>query len=143
MNAQQLIVFSVNNEVYGLPINAVREVIKWQGSTHLPGSSIFFEGITNVRGDLYQTINFNSFLNATNSEKTEETRIILLAKEKIGLLVEKLDEIINIEEEGIHSLESMRNLLGSQVIDYVVSHDNVLISVLNEQELINQLVKKR
>ena len=47
---QQLVVFELANEHYGVEISSVESIIKMQEITRIPHSPAFVEGITNLRG---------------------------------------------------------------------------------------------
>ncbi|HWJ02334.1 MAG TPA: chemotaxis protein CheW [Verrucomicrobiae bacterium] len=48
--SEQLVVFSINEEEYALPVNRVREITKLNSITPLPDCPSYIKGILNLRG---------------------------------------------------------------------------------------------
>ena len=48
----QIVNFTVDTVDYGVPVEQVREVRDMQSVTPVPGSPIFVEGVTNLRGQI-------------------------------------------------------------------------------------------
>ena len=53
---QQLVVFELANEQYGLDISTVEGIIKMQAITKMPQAPVFVEGVTNLRGTVVPVI---------------------------------------------------------------------------------------
>jgi len=52
----QFVTFRLGEEEYGIDISRVREIIRIQGVTHLPGLPSFTEGVINLRGHVIPVI---------------------------------------------------------------------------------------
>lgn len=44
MGDEQIVVFRLGNEEYGVPISQVREIIQYRNATKLPNTADFMEG---------------------------------------------------------------------------------------------------
>ncbi len=53
---QQLVVFDLSSEAYGVDIGAVREIIRLQDITKVPRTPEFVEGVINLRGKVIPVI---------------------------------------------------------------------------------------
>ncbi|MGI6092767.1 MAG: purine-binding chemotaxis protein CheW [Veillonellaceae bacterium] len=49
MGEEQLVVFRLGNEEYGVSISQVREIIQYRTATRLPNTPDFMEGIISLR----------------------------------------------------------------------------------------------
>ncbi len=47
---EQLVIFKLANEIHGVDISRVREIIRMTAITRLPRAPEFFEGVINLRG---------------------------------------------------------------------------------------------
>ena len=50
MNEIQLVVFDLASEHYGVDISDVREIMRMQNITKVPGAMSYVEGVINLRG---------------------------------------------------------------------------------------------
>lgn len=48
----QLVVFSLEDESFGVDINEVREIVRVGAVTPIPDSPNFIKGVTNIRGEI-------------------------------------------------------------------------------------------
>ena len=77
----QLVVFDLANEHYGVDIGAVDRIIELQAITAVPHAPEFVEGITNLRGMVLPVVDDSSFI--TGIAKVDERLIILLDLDKV------------------------------------------------------------
>ena len=104
-NNIQVVAFCLGDEEYAVPINYVQEIITRKGSTRIPKTRHYIEGMINLRGQIVPVIDSRKLLNVKKSEKTsiKDERVILisLSEEKVGLLVDKVFEVVNLKAEDI------------------------------------------
>ena len=105
MAEQQLVVFGLGKEEFGIDISRVREIVKLQNITTIPQSMDFVEGIVNLRGQIVPIVDLcKRFLVADRSESVDaERRIIVvnMSGQNIGILVDGVSEILRIPDESI------------------------------------------
>ena len=105
MAEQQLVVFGLGKEEFGIDISRVREIVKLQNITTIPQSMDFVEGIVNLRGQIVPIVDLcKRFLVADRSESVDaERRIIVvnMSGQTIGILVDGVSEILRIPDEAI------------------------------------------
>jgi len=73
----QLVVFDLGNEHYGVDIAAVESIIKMQEITVVPRTPRFVEGVTNLRGTVLPVIDLRKRFGLPVEESTRETRIVV------------------------------------------------------------------
>jgi len=105
MAEQQLVVFGLGKEEFGIDISRVREIVKLQNITTIPQSMDFVEGIVNLRGQIVPIVDLcKRFLVADRSESVDaERRIIVvnMSGQNIGILVDGVSETLRIPDEAI------------------------------------------
>lgn len=131
----QIVVFEVNNQSYGLDIQDINEIIRMQEITSIPHTEDYVEGIANLRGSIYSILNGRILLGFPNEEGLTESKIMVFAKGKIGMVVDHVTEILNVEEEEKKTLNDMSGLKSLGYIDYLVERDNQIVTVLNLEAL--------
>lgn len=105
MAEQQLVVFGLGKEEFGIDISRVREIVRLQNITAIPQSMDFVEGIVNLRGQIVPIVDLCKRFRVAGSDKIEESsrRIIVvnMAEQNIGILVDGVSEILRIPDESI------------------------------------------
>ncbi len=105
MAEQQLVVFGLGKEEFGIDISRVREIVRLQNITAIPQSMDFVEGIVNLRGQIVPIVDLCKRFRVGDSSSVEEAarRIIVvnMAEQNIGVLVDGVSEILRIPDESI------------------------------------------
>ncbi len=100
---ENIVVFNLGKETYGLPITSIREIISYQEPTRLPGAPPEVEGIINLRGKVIPVVDLRSRLGLPSQPPTRTTRIIIAAGagEITGLVVDQVTEVSKIISSNI------------------------------------------
>lgn len=103
----QLIIFSLQDKYYGIPSKVVEEItgaVEW---TQVPQTPDWIMGLINLRGNVISLIHLENFLNFDRKDIRQEnicynnTVIIKNDKEKTAFAVDKVQEVIDIDESLI------------------------------------------
>lgn len=99
----KFLTFALENEVYGLEIKYVKEIIGIQPITEVPDVPKYVKGIINLRGKIIPVIDVRLKFGKEQIEYNDRTCIIVIDIEdiSIGLIVDSVAEVINISEENI------------------------------------------
>ncbi|MEE8473054.1 MAG: chemotaxis protein CheW [Dehalococcoidia bacterium] len=128
---KQLVVFDLNTEAYGVDIGAVREIIRLQDITKVPGTPDFVEGVINLRGKVTPVVDLRKKLNITVAEQNAENRIVVMdiAGQDIGMVVDAVTEVLRISADAV--------VPPSTVITSTTDHDYLMgIAKLDEKLII-------
>jgi purine-binding chemotaxis protein CheW len=100
---QQIVVFELGNEHYGLDISAVEGIIKMQSITRMPQAPSYVEGITNLRGVLIPIVDLRRRFGLPGKDWTKDTRIVVVYMKglKVGMIVDGVSQVLRIQEEMI------------------------------------------
>ena len=99
----QLVVFDLANEHYGVDIAAVEGIIKIQPITAVPRAPSFVEGVTNLRGKVLPVIDLHKRFGLVGVEATKDTRIVVVEMNgtTVGIVVDAVSEVLRISPEAI------------------------------------------
>ena len=96
MAEQQLVVFGLGKEEFGIDISRVREIVRLQNITTIPQSMDFVEGIVNLRGQIVPIVDLGKrFLVVERDEGHAVDRKIIvvhMAGQNIGILVDGVSD---------------------------------------------------
>ena len=95
--------FLSGNEYFGLKIQYVSEIIQFQAVTEIPKTEDYIKGLINLRGKVIPVIDVRLRFNQEPFEYNDRTCIIVIHVKStvVGLIVEKIAEVVEIKEENI------------------------------------------
>ncbi len=84
--------FRIAEHKFVVPMEFVREIMKYPTISQVPGSKEWVRGIANIRGNLLPVFDLQGFLGKQVTSIRRETRILSIAKDKInaGLIVDEI-----------------------------------------------------
>jgi purine-binding chemotaxis protein CheW len=114
--------FTLGREGYGIQILKVREIIGYMDITAVPRTPGHVKGVINLRGQVISVLDLRMKFGMEEAERTEETCIIVVEttaagrKISIGLIVDKVSEVLNIADENIEDAPSFGMSVDAQFI---------------------------
>lgn len=100
----QLVGFTIGDELFGVQILMVQEIIRAAPITPVPSSPDFVEGVINLRGNILPVIDLRKRLNlySKDVDQTKTWILILDIQDKItGFIVDSVTEVLKIQESTI------------------------------------------
>lgn len=130
---QQLVVFELADEFYGMDIAAVEGIIKMQAITRLPHAPAFVEGVTNLRGAVVPVIDLRRRFGLAAEAATKNTRIVVVYMDqtKIGMIVDGVSEVLRVSDESIEPPPPMVTTVDSAFIKGIAKLEDRLVIVLD------------
>ena len=129
--AQEFLSFVLAEEVYGLGLGKIREILSPPPITPVPRSPRQVVGVCSVRGLLVTVLDLRRQMRLAESPVTRRSRILLVetdSTEVVGLLVDEVRQVLRLSENEI---ELATAALGGDVSDHVLGigrpKDQVLI----------------
>ncbi len=140
------LIFTIDDEEYGIAISKVREIIGYTNISPLPDTPEYVKGIINLRGKVIPIIGLASKFNLPSAKITDQTCIIILEintkdnnVQTIGIIVDKVLEVVDIEESQIEVLPHLEN---DTEIDFILgiakteSSTRILLDIDNILEIL-------
>ncbi len=95
--------FKSGNEYFGLEIQYIIEIIQLQAITAIPETEDYIKGLINLRGKVIPVVDVRLRFKQEPFEYDDRTCIIVISMKSmlIGLIVEKIAEVVEIREENI------------------------------------------
>ncbi len=129
----QLVVFDLASEYYGVDIGDVREIIRMQTVTRVPGAPPFVEGIINLRGQVIPVVDLRKRLELEISEQTADSRIVWVTinEQDVGVIVDAVTEVLRIPVSSIEPPSSMVSSVESDYLRGIAKLESRLIILLD------------
>jgi purine-binding chemotaxis protein CheW len=94
---ERFVIFELGDEQYGLPVEAVDEVVRCPDQlTRVPRAPSFVEGVMNLRGKVVPVIDQRRRFAAQNASSLERCRVIvvLIDGERTGFVVDRVSDVM-------------------------------------------------
>lgn len=127
----QVLVFTINDNYYGLDTKYVDEIILRQGLTQAPSTSECVAGLTYVMESCYTCIDLCNVLFKQRS-KWSKTQKFLLTSYDNKLISYIVDEVVGVFSISTNDIKSS-NVLGVDIslLDGFIFKDNTIITLLD------------
>lgn len=117
-NNNQYVIFKLEKENYGIPINYVETIEKVTEITRVPNAPYYVKGVINLRGEVVPVLDLRKRFQFPEMVLGDESRIIILSVDEVivGILVDSSSEVLTIENE---SIDHTSNLINTFEDDYI------------------------
>lgn len=95
----QLATFRIGDELFGLGISTIREIVRYPEITSVPRSPDYLTGLANMRGNVLPVIDARIRLGMTAVKPTDATRVLVIdhGGTATGLIVDMVCGVISLE----------------------------------------------
>lgn len=135
----QCVTFRLEEEIYGINVMQVQEVLRVTEIAPVPGAPDYVLGIINLRGNVVTVIDTRERLGLGSKERDESTRIVIIEADKlvVGILVDAVAEVVDLRASEIESPPSVGNDESSKYIQGVASREGELLILVDLNKLLN------
>lgn len=136
----QLVTFRLEDEVYGINVMMVQEVLRVSEIAPVPGAPPYVLGIINLRGNVVTVIDTRGRFGLMPGEIDDSSRIVIIESEKqvVGILVDSVAEVVELRNSQIDSAPNVGNEESSRYIQGVATRDNDLLIVVDLNKLLTE-----
>ncbi len=137
-----LISFNLMNELYGIELNILQEILKAKSISKVPGSSEYLRGVINLRGNLITVVDLKRRLGLEVGIVTKDSRVMIVhhGDRLIGLLVDKVLEIIKLPQKDISNPSSGLIKAEMKFIKKIGKTTDQVITIPDLKEIFQSLV---
>jgi purine-binding chemotaxis protein CheW len=135
----QIVVFGIGQELYGVGIEAVHEIVKVPEITAVPDAPAFLEGMINLRGRILPVINLRRRLRLPAAARGKATRVLITESggRTVGLLVDSVSEVLKVPSESLEPPPEIIVSVGVEYIAGVVKQAEKLVTILDFAKIFN------
>lgn len=144
----QMIVFKLGEEEYGLLIDQIKEVVITPHITRVPLTAGYIKGVANVRGNILAIVDLEERFGLSpksgavdnDSEKPNYTLVVESEDLKMGILVKEVPNTLAISQSQI---DQSPNILNNQASDKnyikgIVTIQNRLVILIDIYKVVNR-----
>lgn len=136
----QIVVFELSGEHYGIEIASVESIIKLQAITRLPHAPAYIEGITNLRGKVLPVIDLHKRFGLPAQAESKESRIIVanMHGAEVGMIVDGVSEVLTVPEGTVEPAPSITTTVDSTFITGIAKLDHRLVILLDLRQVLTE-----
>jgi purine-binding chemotaxis protein CheW len=114
----QWVTFRLDEEIYGINVMQVQEVLRVSEIAPVPGAPDYVLGIINLRGNVVTVIDTRDRLGLSSKEVDDSTRIVIIEADKqvVGILVDSVAEVVDLRMSEVESAPNVGNDESSKYI---------------------------
>ncbi|MFO7727608.1 MAG: chemotaxis protein CheW [Desulfonatronovibrio sp.] len=140
----QLISFFMRNQEYALPIEKVKEIIKYIQPTKLPSTPYYLDGVINLRHRVTPIVSLASLLSPDNARDSKNRFIVVCHHDglQLGLLVERIATMYRMPQEDIEWNVESALAMNSSFVTALIKNREKIISILSIETIVNHLLAR-
>lgn len=133
------VTFTLAEEVYGIDVMQIREVLRCPEISPVPGSPSYVLGIINLRGNVVAIIDTRSRFGLASHEIDDNSRIIILeAKDyMVGFMVDSVREVAELRSSGVEAAPDTGSHDSAQYISGLYNREDGLLILIDANKLLS------
>lgn len=136
----QWVTFRLDNEIYGINVMQVQEVLRYTDIAPVPGAPQYVLGIINLRGNVVTVIDTCQRFGLAPIEHSESTRIVIIETnhQVIGVLVDAVAEVVYLRRSEIETTPNVGNEESAKFIQGVSNKGDKLLILVDLNKLLGE-----
>ena len=142
-NLLKLVTFQLGEELYGVEIMDVDQIVRVQDVRPIPNAPYYVEGIFNLRSEIIPVISLHKRFHIKKASLDEGDEflggfiIIKVENNKIGIIIDRVARVVDVKKEEIQPPPQMIAGIGAEYINGVVRRDPGYLIILDIHRLFN------
>ena len=136
-------VFRIADEMFGIGIGRVVEIITPQEIFSIPGLPEFLAGVISVRGSIIPLIDLRRRFGAKPAGRKERVILVRFGSEKAGFVVDEIKEIMTLSPEEITPPPTLFKGFKTEYLNGIGKKDGGIVILLNIDNLLTSQEKIR
>jgi purine-binding chemotaxis protein CheW len=133
---QQIVVFRLGHEEYGMPIDHIKEVVITPAITRMPQTPSFVRGVANIRGNIIAILDLEEKFGLRSNAESEAsgsnfTLVIESEEYKMGILVREVPNTLSVAVSSIENAIFTGDQSEQAYITGIVKLDKRLIIMID------------
>ncbi len=136
---QQFVIFSVDEQIYGVEILKIKEVVSYQEITPLPNMRAFIKGIINLRGIILPVFDLREKFKLPETTYTSFHAIIVMevSGRVMGVIVDEISDVVDLFPEEVQAVSSLPPGVQAEYMKGIGKKESELIVLLDVDRLLS------
>ncbi len=131
--------FMINNQKYALSSKYITEIIEILPITKVPFLPYYIKGIINLRSTIIPVMDARMRFDMNPIEYSERTCVVIIENDtnKIGLIVDEVNEVLTIPSEKIMEVISYKDDINNSFVSGISQINNEIQLILDYDSLVS------
>lgn len=131
--------FRLGEEIYGIDVMRIREVLRYTEITPVPGAPYYVLGIINLRGNVVTVIDTRTRFALQRVDVDNNSRIVIVEVDKqvVGMLVDSVAEVTYLRAAEIEKAPNVGNEETAKFITGVCNKNDELLILIDLERMID------
>jgi len=141
--ARQYLTFTLGEDVYGVAIGKVREIVEFHTLTQIPLMPGFLRGVTNLRGAVIPVVDLLSRFGHGLTEIGRRTCIVIVEvdigddKSPLGIIVNAVNEVVPVDPSKIESRPAFGSKIRADFVEALLNLGERFVIALDVQQTLS------
>lgn len=137
--ALEILCFRVADELYGIDIMELKEIIKPRETTDVPRAPSFIAGVLSLRGLIIPIFILRERLGLPSAESKGKERIIVVKRGDglCGLLVDEITQVVRIAADTVENPPAVLDGIDREFVSGIGRHDGSIIILLHLDKVLD------
>jgi purine-binding chemotaxis protein CheW len=149
-DSKKFLIFSIFTEQYAIPIKKIIEIMRYEKITPMMNGENYFKGVINLRGKIIPIVDMRSKFGMNQEDDFKDRTVFIIVEMisengsyNVGISVDSVHEVININESEISEAPKVGLKLKDQYIEGIAKINDKIAMILDinriltNQEIIN------
>jgi purine-binding chemotaxis protein CheW len=133
----------LGEELYGVDIMDVKEIVKLQDVRAIPNAPYYVEGIINLRSEIIPVINLHKRFHLKKAEAEEGDEflggfiILNIEGNKLGIIIDRIARVVMVKSDEVKPPPQMLSGIGTEYIHGVIRQEGIYLIMLDIRRLFN------
>jgi len=136
---QQYVVFLLNEQIYGIEVPKIKEVVSYRKITPLPNMVGFIKGIINLRGVVLPVFDLREKFNLSETTYTPFHIIIVMeiSGRAMGVIVDEISDVVELSPDEVQASSNLPPDVQAEYIKGIGKKEHELIVLLDVDRLLS------
>jgi len=139
-NEEKYLIFLLEQNLYGLLVDNVTEILEYQAPTKIPNVPLYVHGLFNLRGKVLPIIDLSVYLGQDNTKILKKTCIVVINYQYnnqlvyLGILVDDVVDVIMIPAASLEKVPDINMKIKAEFIKnmFILREQIVMLLDINQ-----------
>lgn len=141
---KKYLIFLLEQNLYGLSIDNVSEIMEYQSPTKIPNLPPYVHGLFNLRGKVLPIIDLSVYLGQSNTRILKKTCIVVINYQYnnqliyLSILVDDVVDVIEIFASSLEKVPDINMKINSEFIKNMFILNNQIVMLLDINQVFSE-----
>ena len=138
-SGQEVLVFTLGDEEYGIDILKVQEIRGYDQVTRIANTPSFIKGVTNLRGVIVPIVDLRVKFNQDDVEYDDNTVVIVLnlTQRVVGIVVDGVSDVLSLASDQIRPAPEFAVTMSTEYLTGLGALGERMLILVNIEKLLN------